>query len=152
MPPKIQIDTSPEDQMKAMMVRCIVFCGEQGVPYTVERDEFEASAVHILGALEGEPVATGRLRYFPDYAKLERIAVLRPYRKRGIGSELTRFLISVAQERGYSSYRMNAQVRHESFYARLGFHSVGERFMEADIKHVLMVRDDSETPRGEHQI
>ena len=92
MTPEIQIATSPEDQMKAMMVRCIVFCGEQGVPYTVERDEFETSAVHILGVLEGEPVAAGRVRYFPDYAKLERIAVLRPYRKRGIGSEITRFL------------------------------------------------------------
>jgi len=140
--PEIQIATSPEDQMKAMMVRCIVFCGEQGVPYTVERDEFETSAVHILGVLEGEPVAAGRVRYFPDYAKLERIAVLRPYRKRGIGSEITRFLVSLAQERGCSSYRMNAQVRHEAFYARLGFHSMGERFMEAEIKHVLMVRDD----------
>ena len=142
MTPEIRIATSPEDQMKAMMVRCIVFCGEQGVPYTVERDEFEASAVHVLGVLEGEPVAAGRVRYFPDHAKLERIAVLRPYRKRGIGSELTRFLISVAQERGYSSYRMNAQVRHEAFYAELGFHLVGERFMEAEIEHVLMVRDD----------
>ncbi len=142
MTPEIQIATSPEDQMKAMMVRCIVFCGEQGVPYTVERDEFETSAVHILGVLEGEPVAAGRVRYFPDYAKLERIAVLRPYRKRGIGSEITRFLVSLAQERGYSSYRMNAQVRHEAFYARLGFHSLGERFMEAEIKHILMVRDD----------
>ena len=142
MTPEIQLATSPEDQMKAMMVRCIVFCGEQGVPYTVERDEFETSAVHILGVLEGEPVAAGRVRYFPDYAKLERIAVLRPYRKRGIGSEITRFLVSLAQERGYSSYRMNAQVRHEAFYARLGFHSLGERFMEAEIKHILMVRDD----------
>ena len=142
MTPEIQIATSPEDQMKAMMVRCIVFCGEQGVPYTVERDEFETSAVHVLGVLEGEPVAAGRVRYFPDYAKLERIAVLRPYRKRGIGSGITRFLVSLAQERGYSSYRMNAQVRHEAFYARLGFHSMGERFMEAEIKHVLMVRDD----------
>ena len=142
MTPEIQIATSPEDQMKAMMVRCIVFCGEQGVPYTVERDEFETSAVHVLGVLEGEPVAAGRVRYFPDYAKLESIAELRPYRNRGIGSEITRFLVSLAQERGYSSYRMNAQVRHEAFYARLGFHSMGERFMEAEIKHVLMVRDD----------
>ena len=108
----------------------------------VERDEFETSAVHVLGVLEDEPVAAGRIRYFPVYAKLARIAVLRPYRKRGIGSEITRFLVSLAQERGYSSYRMNAQVRHEAFYARLGFHSMGERFMEAEIKHVLMVRDD----------
>ena len=124
------------------MVRCIVFCGEQSVPYTVERDEFEDSAVHVLGEHEGEPIAAGRVRYFAEYAKLERIAVLRAYRGRGIGSQLTRFLVSIAQERGYSSYHMNAQVRHEPFYAILGFHAVGAHFMEADIEHVLMVRDD----------
>ena len=137
-----RLASSSEDQMKAMMVRCIVFCGEQNVPYSIERDEFEEDAVHIIGELEGEPVAAGRIRYFPEYAKLERIAVLRPYRGRGIGSELVRFLMSIAQERGYSSYRMNAQVRQAPFYAGLGFHAVGERFMEADIEHVLMVRDD----------
>jgi len=128
--------------MNAFMVRCIVFCGEQGVPYCIERDEFEQSAVHILGELQGEPVAAGRLRYLPEYAKLERIAVLRPYRGRGIGFELTGFLISLAQERGYSSYRMNAQVQLEPFYAGLGFRASGERFLEADIEHVLMVRND----------
>jgi len=128
--------------MKAFAIRCIVFCGEQGVPYHIERDEFEESAVHIVGELEGEPVAAGRLRYFTEYAKLERIAVLKPYRGRGIGSELTRFLISVAQASGYSRYRMNAQVQLESFYEKLGFRAIGERFLEADIEHVLMVRDD----------
>ena len=124
------------------MVRCIVFCGEQHVPYTIERDAFEADAVHIVGELEGAPVAAGRIRCFADHAKLERIAVLRAYRGRGIGAALTRFLVSVARQRGYASYRMHAQVRHASFYARLGFRAVGERFMEADIEHVLMVRDD----------
>ena len=137
-----RIASSTEDRLKAFMVRCIVFCGEQAVPYSIERDEFEDSAVHILGELEGEPVAAGRLRCFPEYAKLERIAVLRPYRGRGIGLELTRFLISLAQERGYSSHRMNAQVQSEAFYARLGFHATGERFLEAGIEHVLMIRDD----------
>ncbi|GIT14722.1 MAG: hypothetical protein CM1200mP36_04780 [Gammaproteobacteria bacterium] len=83
-----------------MMVRCIVFCGEQGVPYTVERDEFETSAVHSSAYSKANLSRARARRYFPDYAKLERIAVLRPYRKRGIGSEITRFPVSLAQERG----------------------------------------------------
>jgi len=36
---------------------------------------------------------------------------------------------------------MNIQVRHASSCARLGLRAVGERFMEADIEHVLMVRN-----------
>jgi len=137
-----RIAGSPEDQLKAFMVRCIVFCGEQGVPYDIERDEHEASAVHILGEIGGEPVAAGRLRYLPEYAKLERIAVRQPYRDRGIGRELTEFLLSVARERGYSNYRMNAQAHLEAFYGESGFSAVGEKFLEADIEHILMTRDD----------
>lgn len=133
---------SPEDRLKAFMVRWVVFCGEQGVRYDIERDEFEDTATHVLGEIDGEPVAAGRLRCLPDYAKLERIAVRAPYRGRGIGAEVTRFLIRLARERGYSSFRMNAQAYLEEFYGRLGFRKVGESFMEAGIEHVPMVRED----------
>ena len=138
----LSVASSPEDRLKAFMVRCVVFCGEQGVPYREERDEFENTATHVLGEIGGEPVAAGRLRCLPEYAKLERIAVRAPYRRRGIGAELTLFLLSLARERGYSSYRMNAQAHLEAFYGGLGFRAVGEKFLEAGIAHVLMVRND----------
>ena len=138
----IKVASSPEDQLKAFMVRCVVFCGEQGVPYDLEHDEFEDTATHVLGEIDGEPVAAGRLRCLPDYAKLERIAVRAPYRGQGIGSEVTQFLVKLARKRGYSSYRMNAQAHLEELYGRLGFRAVGEIFLDADIEHVLMVRED----------
>ena len=50
--------------------------------------------------------------------------------------------MKLARERGYSSYRMNAQAHLEKFYRRLGFRAVGEIFLDADIEHVLMVRED----------
>ena len=138
----IKVANSSEDRLKAFMVRWVVFCGEQGVPYDIEHDEFEDTAIHALGEIGGEPVAAGRLRCLPDYAKLERIAVRAPYRGRGIGAEITRFLMQLARERGYSNYRMNAQAYLEEFYVRLGFRAVGEMFMEAGIEHVSMVRED----------
>ena len=138
----LKVASSPEDQLKAFMVRCVVFCGEQGVRYDIEHDEFEDTAIHVLGEIDGEPVAAGRLRCLPDYAKLERIAVRAPYRGRGIGSEITRFLVRLARELGCSDYRMNAQAYLKEFYGRLGFRAVGDPFMEAGIEHVLMVRED----------
>lgn len=138
----LKVASTPEDRLKAFMVRWVVFCGEQGVPYCIEHDEFEDSAIHALGEIDGEPVAAGRLRCLPDYAKLERIAVRAPYRGRGIGSEITRFLVRLARERGYSTFRMNAQANLEEFYGRLGFRSVGEIFMEAGIEHLSMIRED----------
>ncbi len=138
----IKVALSPEDRLKAFMVRCVVFCGEQRIPYGIERDEFEDIAIHVLGEIAGEPVAAGRLRCLPDHAKLERIAVRSPFRGRGAGSEITRFLLKLARERGYSSFRMNAQAHTVEFYRRLGFRAVGDIFLEADIEHVLMVRED----------
>ena len=138
----LKVAGSPEDRLKAFMVRWVVFCGEQGVRYDIEHDEFEVTATHVLGEIDGEPVAAGRLRCLPDYAKLERIAVRAPYRGRGIGAEITRFLMKLARERGYSSYRMNAQAHLEEFYGRLGFRAVGGIFLEAGIEHVTMVRED----------
>ena len=137
-----RVAASDEDLTKAMVVRGIVFCGEQGIAYSIERDEFETSAIHVLGEIEDEPVAAGRVRLLDEYAKLERIAVRAPYRGQGIGHELTEFLITVARDRGYTSYRMNAQAHLESFYAKLGFRATGERFLEADIEHVLMIKED----------
>ena len=138
----IKVASAPGDRLKAFMVRSVVFCGEQGVRYDIEHDDLEATATHVLGEIDGEPVAAGRVRFLPDYAKLERIAVRAPWRNRGIGAEITRFLIRLARERGYSSYRMSAQAHLEEFYGRLGFRAVGEIFMEADIEHLLMVRED----------
>ena len=137
-----RVASSQEDRLKAFAVRSIVFCGEQGVPYGIERDEFDDTATHVLGVIDGEPVAAGRLRCLPEYAKLERIAVRAPYRGRGIGSDVTRFLMKLARERGYSSIRMNAQAYLEEFYGRLGFRAVGGIFLEAGIEHVTMVHED----------
>ena len=133
---------SEEDLTKAMVVRGIVFCGEQGIAYTIERDEFEANSIHVLGEIEGEPVAAGRVQLLGSYAKLERIAVRLPYRGRGIGHELTEFLVSVAREQGYTSYLVNAQAHLESLYGELGFKATGAKFIEADIEHLQMIRDD----------
>ena len=138
----LKVAESPEDRLKAFMVRSVVFCGEQGVRYDIERDEFEDTATHVLGEIDGEPVAAGRLRCLPDYAKLERIAVRAPWRGHGIGSDVTRLLLRLARERGYSSCRMNAQSYLEEFYGRFGFRAVGEAFMEAGIEHVSMIRED----------
>jgi predicted GNAT family N-acyltransferase len=73
-------------------IRKKVFIEEQGVPIEIEIDEFDASpdaCGHILLQYEGHPVGTGRWRiYEAQTAKLQRLAVLRAYRGRGIGKRL----------------------------------------------------------------
>ena len=127
-----------DDVVKCIAVRCIVFCGEQNISYLLERDEHDAGALHILGTVDGEPVAVGRLRYLNGYAKLERIAIRAPWRHKGYGLGITQFMIDTAKQQGFNTFKLNAQAHLESFYGKLGFRAAGDHFMEAGIDHCPM--------------
>jgi len=138
-----RIVTSLDDLIKVFIVRGIVFLEEQQVPYSIEMDEHEYSALHILGEIESEPIASGRLRFSGEWAKLERIAVRKQYRKKGHGHQLVEYMLQVARQHGFRKYKMNAQVQLRDYYAKHGFIVQGDKFKEANIDHYLMIREDS---------
>jgi predicted GNAT family N-acyltransferase len=139
--PTFRIARSLDDLIKVFVVRGIVFLDEQHVSYREEMDEHEHAAIHILGETDGEPVAAGRIRFLDSFAKLERLAVRKPYRGNGYGDQLMRFAMGVARDMGFSKFRLNAQVAVRDFYARHGFRVCGENFMEANIEHCPMIRE-----------
>lgn len=132
-----------DDLIKAFIVRGMVFIEEQGVPYKIERDKYDYSAIHILGEENGEPFAAGRIRALGEYAKLERLAIRKSYRGKNLGHKLTEFMISVAKEHGFKKFKVHAQAYLSGFYQKHGFDIVGEMFKEAGIDHYVMIRDDS---------
>lgn len=138
---EFRVADDDDDLQAAFAVRAIVFCGEQHVPYALERDGGESECIHVVGFEDREPIAAGRIRRCGEYAKLERIAVRGAYRGRRIGRSLLEFMISVAIEEGYAECRLHAQLHAVEFYAAHGFEPRGQQFMEAGIAHVLMVRD-----------
>ena len=140
---RFSIAETADEKLKVFVVRGIVFCGEQQVPYSIEWDEDEASSLHVLGQVGDEPVAAGRIRCLDGYAKLERIAVRTEYRGRGYGHSLTDFMIQTAKEKGFSKCMGHAQAHLKEFYAKHGFEAQGDIFVEAGIDHVLMVRKGS---------
>ena len=132
--------TSLDDLVKTYMVRGIVFMEEQQISYDLEVDAFEHEALHVLGEINGEPVAAARILFRAGYAKLERIAVRRAWRGQGIGGRLTQFMIQAAEDRGYTTLKLHAQTYAKALYESLGFETVGDTFLEADIEHCLMIR------------
>jgi predicted GNAT family N-acyltransferase len=138
----LRIAETSADLLKCHVVRGIVFVEEQGVPYDLEIDEFEASALHVLWEEDGEPVATGRVRFPGGWAKLERIAVRQAWRSHGLGERIVERLLELSRERGYHRFKLHAQAHLRPYYERLGFAVQGELFKEADIDHYLMVREE----------
>lgn len=118
-------------------VRRAVFIEEQRVPEELEWDEHDAHAIHALASTAaGTPIGTGRLL---SDGRIGRMAVLGPFRGRGVGSAILRLLLEAARERGYPEVRLHAQTHALRFYAKYGFVAEGDEFIEAGIPHREMV-------------
>ena len=138
-----RVATSKEDILKVMVVRGIVFIEEQCVDWDAEIDEFEGESLHVLGEVDGQPVATGRLRSLPgDWVKLERIAVRPRWRGRGFAKGMVKFLLNEAEKQGATRMKMHAQVYLEELYNQFGFRREGDLFDECGIDHIMMVRQE----------
>lgn len=116
-------------------VRRRVFIEEQSVPETLEWDEWDPVCLHALVRAGGEPVATGRL--LPD-GRIGRMAVVRPWRRRGLGRAVLEALLEQARARGLAEAILSAQLHAIPFYARAGFRAEGPEYDDAGIPHRTM--------------
>jgi predicted GNAT family N-acyltransferase len=134
--------TGAEDVQGALRVRDQVFCGEQGVPRSEERDELDDSALHLVAVRQdgGRVVGTLRLLAGGRVAKIGRVAVERDWRRLGIASQMLEIALGVARERGCGQARLAAQLDATALYQGAGFTVESEPFDEAGIAHVWMGR------------
>lgn len=132
-----------DDLNIAFQLRINVFVDEQGVPLEDELDEFDVldgSCDHILVYYNNQPVGTGRIRIVDKVGKLERICILKDYRKYGLGKIIIAGLESIAMEQGIKQFKLHGQTQAEGFYKKLGYEAASEVFMEDGIPHLLMVK------------
>ena len=119
-------------------IRTQVFVEEQGVPAELEWDGLDEHAYHVVAYdPDGVPIGTGRLL---QDGHIGRVAVLREWRRQGVGTALLDMLLVIANKMGYDEVKLHAQTRVLDFYLRRGFREVGNEFLEANIPHLLMVR------------
>lgn len=136
-------DTMSEVYLDALKIRQQVFVQEQHVPETIEIDQNEAYTIHFVLYLESkQPAATLRLLpYNQEKIKIQRMAVLSNFRKKGLGRVIMEAAETFAKEQGYQSMILGAQLTALPFYESLGYHKDGEEFLEAGIRHVNMAKD-----------
>lgn len=125
----------------AFEVRRRVFVEEQGVAEELEYDGNDGKALHMVVKDGAEVVGTARVRFLnAKQAKLERMAVLDGFRRKGIGSGITAFLIEQLKNRQVEQVVLHAQYGVIAFYKSCGFEETGLPFWEAGIKHIEMQR------------
>ncbi|PFZ10212.1 GNAT family N-acetyltransferase [Bacillus pseudomycoides] len=136
-----QIVQTDQQLRDAFSVRKQVFVEEQHVSAEEEYDQFEEIAKHVVIYADDIPVGAGRFRIAQGIGKMERICVLSSHRKKGIGKIIIDALEAYAKEESLPKLKLHAQTHAESFYKKLGYETVSDVFMEADIPHVVMIKE-----------
>ena len=131
------IETTWEDSSHELaVIRRQVFVIEQNVPEDLEWDGIDPQCRHVVSRdFGGRPIGTARL--LPD-GHIGRMAVLHSWRGKGVGGAMLECLLTLARQAGYAHVMLNAQTQAMPFYAKYGFQSEGDAFMDAGIPHRAM--------------
>jgi predicted GNAT family N-acyltransferase len=125
------------DHEALRMIRRQVFVIEQQVPAQLEWDGQDEEALHLVAEDEStRAIGTARLL---NSGQIGRMAVLKEWRREGVGGRLLKEILAVALQEDYPAPWLNAQVSVIDFYTKNHFYSEGERFLEAGITHQRMV-------------
>lgn len=140
-----------DDYMRALAVRMAVFVAEGGVPYDEEFDGNDLSATHILATVDGEPAGSMRIRYFGDFAKPERLAVMPKFRRKRFGRRTVAHAVAgygleIMARKGFKRMYGHAVENRERFWEKLyGGHRMEQAEFECDGHR--MVAMEGELPR-----
>jgi len=122
----------------AAPIRFAIFVDEQNVPAGIELDDMDEKSLHAIAFDEaGKAIGTGRL--LPE-GRIGRMAVVKEWRRRGVGAELLEALIAEARRRGLPEVTLSAQLQAAEFYRAHGFVAEGKVYEEAGILHQAMRR------------
>lgn len=138
----VTVARSIEDLVKCMAVRSIVFMGEQRCPYEEEFDGNDFCGTHLLGYVGHEPAAALRIRYFADFAKLERLAVRPEFRGKKLAQAIIRAGIEICRMKGYTRIYGQSERSMVPWYTQFGFRVPNEArvltFSEYDFIEIVL--------------
>lgn len=144
---RIRRVSSQQQLKRAFAIRMRVFVREQGVPADMELDRDDARATHLLALIPGKAVGTARIVIGRGNAKIGRMAVLKRFRRKGVGTKLLKRAIVTAETLGAKKIYLHAQVPVIGFYETMGFRCAGAVFDEAGIPHRKMTLTETKNHR-----
>jgi len=125
--------------------RIDVFVVEQNCPYP-DLDNHDQKAVHIWAESDKEVLAYCRI--FDQGIKYKegsigRVLTTENARGRNLGKQLISFAVETIENRFHTSQiRISAQDYLLKFYSDFGFKDTGKKYLEDDIPHTEMLRNN----------
>jgi predicted GNAT family N-acyltransferase len=140
---KVTVARTLDQVVMAMTLRGVIYLGEQEAPYGEEYDGNDlVAASHLIAWKGAEPVGVLRLRFFAGFAKVERAAVLKPYRRDGVMRLLMQEALRYSARRGYEKVIGHAQLNRVKYWRTHGFQIRKDRphFFFSDYEYVEIER------------
>lgn len=132
---------SDADLREAFDVRRQVFVREQGISEDLVFDNHDRDALHVVVKDGERAIGTARVRFLGNkQAKLERMAVTKAFRHKGVGRGIIAFLAEELRDKQVQKVVIHAQEGAVEFYKSCGFKESGLPFWEANIKHIKMYK------------
>ena len=117
----VRVVRSMDEMARVIAIRSAVYMGEQHCPFEEEFDGNDFSATHLICHRGHEPVGCMRIRYFADFAKLERLAVRNESRNSGIAGQIVDAAVELCRKKGYRVLYAHSQKRLLKFWEQRGF-------------------------------
>jgi predicted GNAT family N-acyltransferase len=139
----IRIARDPNDLMLVTAIRAAVYLAEQDCPIEEEFDGNDLVAAHFIGFIGTEPAACLRVRFFGEFAKIERLAVRHQFRRSRIAFKLVQASLDYIRRKGFKKAYGHAQDRLVNFWAHFGARPLGHnrKLTFSDFSYTEMVLD-----------
>lgn len=120
--------TSAEQFMHAIAIRAICFMEDTGLTADQAIDGNDYQATHILVYAKREPIGAARIRWFRDFAKIERTAFRPAYRNPRVLKRSAEFIFDHVAKKGYHQLVTHAEPKYARLWEMLlGFKRVEGR-------------------------
>ena len=137
----VRLARDPNDLMLVTAIRSAVYLAEQDCPFEEEFDGNDMVAAHFIGFVGNEPAGCLRVRFFGDFAKVERLAVRHQYRRSRVSFKLVQASVDYVKRKGFRKIYGQAQDRLVDFWAHFGAKPLGpnRKLVFSDFSYTEMV-------------
>jgi predicted GNAT family N-acyltransferase len=116
----IDVARTLDDMMQVFAVRSATYVSEQFATYDEEFDGNDFCGTHLIGKVNGDAAGCVRIRYFGNFAKLERMAVRAEYRKTRLMFQLAKASIEHCRRKGFTKLYAHARADLVPLWHRFG--------------------------------
>lgn len=137
---RLEVGTAVHLRAASSYIRMRVFVLEKSLALTDEFDQNDTAETIYSVLFDGNlPVATARLLFETDeVARIGRVATLKEYRGKQLGSRVVKALEALARKKQIKQIVIHAELTAAEFYENLGYLRVGQPYEEDGVPCITL--------------